>query len=155
MKAYFFALLISLTMFKPLFADIKSKTTEITDTPDHVRWFDLFTTDFDQATKFYRALFGWDFQASGYSFNLLIAANGRPFGNLILGQGRSDGLHFEVANISQVYLRAMALGAVSIYEPCTLNNGITSFAKFADPFGNQIAIHGGPVSTSCAFNDTK
>lgn len=108
--------------------------------------------DLDRATKFYAAVFGYEFERTvvdGYEMALFPYVEGRAGASGALAKGETykpskDGavIYFSVENIDETLARAKAVGANLVY-PNTFVDGNGYVAEIEDSEGNRIALHHG------------
>ena len=129
-------------------------------------WYELITTNVDQARQFYGAVVGWtiDVEASGATDYLMITdANGAAGGVLPMtadmaaqgGQSQWIG-YINVADVDDAAARVVADGGV-VFMPSTSMPGVGRFAMLADPQGVPFYLMtptpppGAPDATSTVF----
>lgn len=118
-----------------------------------INWFEIPSSDFSRATKFYETLFDIKLkvESSGpIRMGLFPDESGQGYGCVIQGEGFEPGSNGPViyldspCPIEQVLARVEAAGGVIKIEKTELPNDIGFIAHFIDTEGNRLALHQPP-----------
>ena len=109
-------------------------------------WTDLMTPDVQSAYKFYKTIFGWDYDIAGPEFGNYASARLGQYEIAGLMQTQPGdqtptgwGLYFATHNIAADSDRAVALGA-TVISPVMQVGAFGSMAIFADPTGAMFGL---------------
>lgn len=123
---------------KPLPADVG---------PGRVAWFDITTTNLQQAKDFYGKLFDWRFTAvKGTEHAAEIVASGTAIGTIRVADGKiapwNGVVYIQVTDLPASCKKAKELGAVIPPGfPFNLPDGIGAIAVIADPAGHPVGLY--------------
>jgi len=118
-----------------------------------INWFEIPSSDFSRATKFYETLFDirLKVEPSGpVQMAIFPDASGQGVGCVIHGAGMEPGSNGPViyldspAPIEQVLARVASAGGTVRIEKTELPDGIGFIAHFIDSEGNRLALHQPP-----------
>lgn len=123
---------------KPLPADVG---------PGRVAWFDITTTNLQQAKEFYGKLFDWRFTAvKGTEHAAEIVASGTAIGTIRVADGKiapwNGVVYVQVTDLLASCKKAKELGAVIPPGfPFNLPDGIGAIAVISDPSGHPVGLY--------------
>jgi predicted enzyme related to lactoylglutathione lyase len=134
-----------------LLAGTYSAVSGRTPPPDvgagRIAWFDISTTNLDEAKNFYGKLFGWTFEAlKGTDKAVEIVADGTSIGTLRVANGKiSDAngvVYVQVADITISCVLAKELGGkIVLGFPFNLSDGRGAIALLLDPSGHPVGMY--------------
>jgi predicted enzyme related to lactoylglutathione lyase len=113
--------------------------------PRGVVWFDIFTTDFPRAQKFYAETLQWNFQEVMPRY-YVISRGASAVGGLYLGE-KGEALrpgtviYFRVEDLAACYAKAIDLGATQVRPLEYISAFGGSHGVFSDLDGNQIGLY--------------
>jgi predicted enzyme related to lactoylglutathione lyase len=123
---------------KPLPADVG---------PGRIAWFDLTTSNLQQAREFYGKLFDWEFSpVKGTDLAVEIVSRGTAIGTLRGAEGKISAfngvVYVQVTDLQASCGRAKELGGtVPPGFPFNLPDGIGAIALVLDPSGHPIGLY--------------
>lgn len=123
---------------KPLPADVG---------PGRIAWFDITTTNLQQAKEFYGKLFDWRFTAvKGTEHAAEIVSSGTAIGTIRVADGKiapwNGVVYVQVTDLPASCKKAKELGAtIPPGFPFNLPDGIGAIAVIADPAGHPVGLY--------------
>ena len=148
MRSRFIAASIAFVLTASLSAAAENKGPKPDVGDGHVAWFDITTTDLNQAKAFYAGLFGWDFTSMKGAENLAaeIVSGGRTIGSLRKAEGKIspfDGVvYIQVKDLTASCAKAKELGGTIVPGfPFNLNDDRGAIGLVVDPAGHPIGMY--------------
>jgi uncharacterized protein len=116
----------------------------LSDTPGAPCWIELFTTDTQDAARFYGGLFGWDVESSGpdYGNYAIFSMDGRKIAGLMkkeadVGAPSAWSVYLETDDVAATVEKAKANGGQVMFEPMQVGEmGHMTF--LVDPAGAAV-----------------
>lgn len=115
--------------------------------PGRVAWFDITTSNLQQAETFYGKLFGWEFRpVKGTDLAVEIVAGGTSIGNLRVAEGKISSfngvVYIQVADIQASCAKAKELGGtVPPGFPFNLESSAGAVGLVTDPAGHPVGMY--------------
>jgi predicted enzyme related to lactoylglutathione lyase len=112
-----------------------------------IAWFDITTTNLQQAKEFYGKLFDWRFTAvKGTEHAAEIVAGGTPIGTIRVADGKitpwNGVVYVQVSDLPASCKKAKELGAsIPPGFPFNLPDGAGAIAVISDPAGHPVGLY--------------
>ena len=134
-------------LFAGTYSAVSGRTPPADVGAGRVAWFDITTTNLDEAKNFYGKLFGWTFEAlKGTDKAVEILSNGTSIGTLRIANGAIsafDGVvYVQVSDMIKACELAKELGAKIVPGfPFDLPEGRGAIALLLDPSGHPVGMY--------------
>jgi predicted enzyme related to lactoylglutathione lyase len=104
--------------------------------------------DLGRATKFYRAVAGWQFGQMDAFPDYELFSNGEGSGGAVGLRGRTVGaalrIYIDVDSLEEALEAALANGGTQVEPPTEIGGGMGRFAVVRDPEGSEVGLWQAP-----------
>ena len=146
-RSFLIPLLLSMLLVAGTFSAVSGRTPPADVGAGRVAWFDITTTNLDEAKNFYGKLFGWTFEELKMTNKAVeILADGKSIGTLRVANGAItafDGVvYVQVPDMIKACELAKELGGKIVPGfPFNLGEGRGAIALLTDPSGHPVGIY--------------
>jgi predicted enzyme related to lactoylglutathione lyase len=148
MRTMILAMAVALTLATgQLQADPPKKPLPADVGPGRIAWFDISTSNLQQAREFYGKLLGWEFDAvTGSDLAVEIVSRGTAIGTLRVADGKISAfngvVYVQVTDLPASCARAKELGGtIPPGFPFNLPDGLGAIALVLDPSGHPVGLY--------------